>query len=486
MLPPSFFGPEYIHAELEVHLRQHAQKVRVHNQLSGAHMIFPQEHGLALRVYYPVDLERLDKTAEAASNKNDDDQTKSGTSATSSPFPRDESDLDGILKFTMHFQWPVIFFVLPDVQRMMKDSLFVQCAMDAMDNNTECPSNNKHHPPLMMIVQDTEQVLISLFVLADSISPQRCALRQNFARRTRIACFCDPNPTDSEEIEHRMQVAANSQLAGSVRAFAKLTGADAKLLDGIPIEERSKRELLRFFSSSEDVPDPIDEEEIDASILSPPPFATRGTLNSITSAPSGGDLGGTNGFTEPTYPTIMAETNIPPSFYDSYEAPEEYDFGFPQPFSYQQYPLPDPQQQTYFPTENHQYHTITPLQHQQQFYAPPNHYHQSRSTTSFSSFQDPHGYPPARPPLMMQQRQPAPPPHLHHQQQLRRSMTPQVIPVGGMYSTPWGQTPGGGSTVAPRIGGASASLYGGGGSVAPADRRYSRFSQGNSVVQQFL
>lgn len=212
-------------------------------------MIFPKEQGLALRVYYPIDTE----------------MHASSSTTTTTAGDGKEGDIDGILDFTHHFQWSVVFFVLPDLSVLDDARSFVSRAMRLND----VLAVGQRKPPRMLVVRDTDQVMQSCVTMADAISPARCALRTKYTQQCRAAHFCDDAPATGESVQ---QAAVARRVATAVRewgdragfplgeadillrvlpSLAQLVTADANALGKIPVEDATKRKFLRFFSAND-------------------------------------------------------------------------------------------------------------------------------------------------------------------------------------------------------------------------------------------
>jgi hypothetical protein len=291
--------------ELEVHLRDKCRKIRVHSNLSGAHMIFPQEQGLAIRIYYPqdyVDLSMIDGC---------------------------EDDIDGILEFCHNFQWSMVLFVVPDLAVLDDMDSFVQRAMQLMDH--PIPPNKQ--PPHFVVVSNTEQAIVAIAECSETITPSRCALRAKIVDKIRTAHFCpreesyvnddDANSAPNAHEEYEYDVAASRHVVTALREWGHRAGiphgeadvllrvlpnlsqlvcATDNVLRSIPVEGRTKEKLRRFFTAREDTHDldnGIDDETIyrtnidSGTIMSPPPpprNVFRGTVQNNSGENNGHDF----------------------------------------------------------------------------------------------------------------------------------------------------------------------------------------------------
>lgn len=150
-----------VNIELEIQLRDHCRKIRIHTQLSGAHMIFPQEQGLAIRFYYEPPIQSIEDNSNA--------------------------DPDGILDFCYAFQWTLVLFVLPDVMTNEQSDMhiFMQQSMQLLDQPIPPAKKQQHRPPRFLVVSNTEQALVAIMECAEAITPSRCALRAKYFEKIR-------------------------------------------------------------------------------------------------------------------------------------------------------------------------------------------------------------------------------------------------------------------------------------------------------------
>jgi hypothetical protein len=273
-------------SDLEVQLRDMCQKIRVHATLSGAHMIFPQEQGLAIRIYYPND----------TINQHKEDE--------------DHEDIDGILEFCQKFQWSLVLFVVPDLSALNDMDSFVQRSMQLMDR----PMPPNKPSTRFIVVSNTEQAILAIVECADAITPSRCALRSKFTDKIRIASFCPKDerntiegntaiPSNAEE-DYAYDVAAANQVKMALREWGHRSGipngetdvllrvlpnlgqlvcAKDDALSMIPVEGRTKQKWRRFLSSHDDDPfnpnkTTIDETTVDPTMIISPPARGMATL----------------------------------------------------------------------------------------------------------------------------------------------------------------------------------------------------------------
>ena len=82
-------------------MREHCKKLRVVEKLSGAHLLFPAESSLAVRAYFPCDLQELSPTRKVDLHE----------------WPSCDEDFDRLKAFINSFKLSVILFVLPSEQQ---------------------------------------------------------------------------------------------------------------------------------------------------------------------------------------------------------------------------------------------------------------------------------------------------------------------------------------------------------------------------------
>jgi hypothetical protein len=307
-------------------LRDDCQKIRVHANLSGAHMIFPQEHGLAIRIYY----------------SNDDDIE---------PIINDDpEEMDGILEFCHKFQWSLVIFVVPDQATMNDMDSFAQRAMQLMDH----PVPPDKAPPRFIVVSNTEQAILAIKECAETITPERCALRAKFTDKIRAANFCPKQNGDESgsnvaissnpEQEYAFDVAAAQQVQMALREWGHRAGlpdgeSDVMLraipnlgqlvsvnddaLGMIPVDGATKQKWRHFVSSPDDSPVDLGKRSNDDNI---PQMYTDPSM--IISPPS------RNIYTAAASPSIVGPMydNTIHTTYTQFEDGNIMSQGFPTPF----------------------------------------------------------------------------------------------------------------------------------------------------------
>jgi hypothetical protein len=245
-------------ADLEVGLRAHCQKLRVIEKLSGgAHLLFPGESSLAVRTYYPSDLEAL-QAAEIPHSRTMDDDLE-GTCP---------DDLVGLGAFQSAFRTTVVFFVLPrDVltQQLDNPDSFLHRANRVLHAASSGASSTTCS---ILTVPDTAAAITALISIADAMLPAKRALRREFVERQRLAYFLPqdvsgfPHPSaDSRAASHaatafREWAQQFEFPAGEADVLLSLLGTLENVVTGndqslaiAPVEARSKEMLHAFFES---------------------------------------------------------------------------------------------------------------------------------------------------------------------------------------------------------------------------------------------
>ena len=352
-LVPSFY------TELEVHLRQHCQKLRVHKKLSGAHILIPGESTLAIRAYYPIDLKRLE-TESYDKNK----------VLQRIHCEADEPDVDGLQAFQKSFAMTVIFFVLSDdaeLQRQLDNaSSFLRRAQRLLERTGDQDKTTR-----VLVVQDTQQAVQAIFSLADSMSPAKRQLKQEFFQRQRQAYFL-PSESGGGRMDPSLDPQAASYVASAIREWAdvfELPAGEADVLMGIlgslgaiatandeqlarvPVEDRTKAILHMFFGSPGSLRALQKENsptlEVDANFpVEAPLYSPNATKQAYLAINSDHPTG----TTPPEYPAYQHEVlpiqGAGPGYYPMMEAPVEPAY----------YPEPVPQQ----PLREHRGFAVTP------------------------------------------------------------------------------------------------------------------------------
>jgi hypothetical protein len=219
--------------ELEVLLREHSHKMRIVSnpaKLSGAHMVF--EKGIALRIYYHHDIAIID-----------DEKCDKGT--------------DGIYDFCMSFQWPVVFFVVPNeiAADVYHEGSFIDrvMTMGFMENVADDKS-----PPRLMIAANTAQVLAAFFAFADDVSStERREKRSQIVQSMQSsvndqACVAASirhllAPPRCPDGEADIVMRELGTLPDIVQSCSILSGGDSEF-DQLPIDRRTKDISKAFFT----------------------------------------------------------------------------------------------------------------------------------------------------------------------------------------------------------------------------------------------
>jgi hypothetical protein len=172
-------------------LRNHCQNISIHTHLNGAHMIFPQQQGLAIRIYdcrtnthqQPHQDRNLDLTPP-----NNDRCSREGS----------VNDPDVVLDFCNTFQWTLVLFVVSDMNILFEDNSPIQQSIRLFDdplpsNHNNCySSNNIRHTLHMTVVSNIEQAITAIIRCADRVRPARYLFRGKYIHRIRAIHY---NPT---------------------------------------------------------------------------------------------------------------------------------------------------------------------------------------------------------------------------------------------------------------------------------------------------
>jgi len=126
--------------ELELQMRKVSKRLRVVERLSGgAHLLLPSHSSIAVRTYYPRDVERLDETI---------DWKVAIEALSQGRLP--EGDSDNIAGFRDGFQFPFVFFVQPTTAEYLdRAGSFIHRAQMIMNEQNKNVSSaaGVHAPP---------------------------------------------------------------------------------------------------------------------------------------------------------------------------------------------------------------------------------------------------------------------------------------------------------------------------------------------------
>jgi hypothetical protein len=224
--------------ELEIQLRDYCEKMRVHTRLSGAHIILPCKTSLAIRAYYPHDLECIK-----------------------------EDDLDGLRDFLEHFQTIVVFFVMPFAtqQVVMADrKSFARRALDLLDTWHDSKIEQNKNPPRMMMVNDTRDAVFYLMQMVDAMRPEKTKLRQEYFLRKQRQHLCllpqlpEPNVLSDHIGNAVMEWAKLLDISPddirlifmSVKSIGALATMDQDTMANIPVDKSVLLRLQSIFTGT--------------------------------------------------------------------------------------------------------------------------------------------------------------------------------------------------------------------------------------------
>ena len=250
----------FLELEIERLLRTESAKCRIVERLSGdAHLLFPRgEITLAVRVYCPKDMQRLNTTVHAAMDPH---------------CPSNAPNLDGLEAFRDAFKYPVVFFILPDPNMMMRyleeTNSFVHVAQIIMNEG-----KHGHEPEgnaKTFVVPDARSVVDTILILFDALHPDRRKLRETYYAHTRSLHFVPDDDAiatgtvsddmarhvsthvenEFRDLAQRLGLAAGEDeiLMTQLKSLAAIAAADYPTLQQLPLEESTKRKLHDFFGS---------------------------------------------------------------------------------------------------------------------------------------------------------------------------------------------------------------------------------------------
>jgi len=164
---------------LEVSLRAHCQKLRVIEKLSGgAHLLFPGESSLAVRVYYLSDLQALEAAVKT---------TTRGRLVDILHAKEYDTGMDGLEAFHSAYRTTVVFFVLSgDVLKKQQQNpeSFVRKACRVLNRSSQAGKSS-----LVLTVPDTAAAVAALMDICDANGPTKRGLRREFTQRQRSNIF---------------------------------------------------------------------------------------------------------------------------------------------------------------------------------------------------------------------------------------------------------------------------------------------------------
>lgn len=233
-------------------MRQHCQKLSVHEKLSGAHFVFPGESSLAVRAYYPADLQRLENASSVA-NADVYNQRKDKAKLLEIVHEGNEADIDGVATFASHFRLALVLFVLPkDVQQAQLNRIdsFTNRSMRLLESQSTSTAIR------VMIVSDTHQAIKVITHLADARMPAATEVKKAFFER-HDPCAMDHSTVSREAIRSWAMTDAMGLTEKDARLLCSLMPnirsiacADAKGLESIALDTRTQQKIMDFFRSN--------------------------------------------------------------------------------------------------------------------------------------------------------------------------------------------------------------------------------------------
>jgi hypothetical protein len=283
--------------------------MKVSKFLSGAHMIL-QNRGspsIAVRCYYPFDLEALEQQQQQKAHQPLPKSTSSSQTITTSSSRLD--DLDG---FVQNLQWTVIFFILPpDLQKQVlsdKNS-FPRRAMRLLDSWSL--QLKQKQQPRILVLQRSQEAIQYLIGMTDALRPAKRILRHDFFQRQQQRLFlwqpsvAETNSGGDPTAQQQQQQAAATHAVTAVRQLAhrlglavgeadllmrvlgtsvvgsnnnnvklsSLVAMDRHVLQRVPMDGRSKEAWQRFFETATATTTSImNDADVSALKIMAPPF----------------------------------------------------------------------------------------------------------------------------------------------------------------------------------------------------------------------
>lgn len=188
-------------------------------------MVF--EKGVALRIYYPNDLERLDQQ---------------------------EDGVDSILEFCMAFQWPIVFFIIPNPAEAFQTGSFVE---RTMMQSFVAPVPTKKAPPRLCVFSDTKQVLDAFFTFADDVTnterrSKRSQIMKQLHQNASADQGCVATAIRRLLAPPRCPVGEADVVLCQFDNLQDIINANEQQLERLPIERRTKAILREFFGGPTD------------------------------------------------------------------------------------------------------------------------------------------------------------------------------------------------------------------------------------------
>jgi hypothetical protein len=248
--------------EWEIQLRPICQKVRVvENLLGGPHLVVTGSPSVAVRIYNADDAQRYEGII--ASGKLND--------VTSD---EDDFGVDGLRNFRNKYEHSVVIFVLPTSQQQRdqlgrRDSFVNTAQRDLLSHDDDKAAvsdqenydrQKKKHTSRTVIVNDTSQALSTIDSVVRSLLPEKRTKRKQYFEQVGKQSFLPGGGATQEVIANHVSKTfyewaarfempdGDSNVVLSVLgSLGKVTTADRRMLDDVPVRNASKDLILNFF-----------------------------------------------------------------------------------------------------------------------------------------------------------------------------------------------------------------------------------------------
>lgn len=209
--------------DLEVHLREHCQRLRVSEKLSGAHLVFPAESSLAVRAYYPADIAVIEASKSSTEDKFD--------------------DIDGIVQFGKQFRFSVVLFIGLQVHSGLNSiGSFPNRVQELLESHCDDLTVR------VICVSSTQQAIAAITSVADAIRPCTSKLKQEFFQRQQEHILKNAQGPRAGFLEWSNQNGIQQPDAVLLtRCFPNLLTAASNDFHSLPCDPRTKLLLRSMF-----------------------------------------------------------------------------------------------------------------------------------------------------------------------------------------------------------------------------------------------
>ncbi|KAL3940164.1 MAG: hypothetical protein SGBAC_005235 [Bacillariaceae sp.] len=241
-------------SDLEFLLRSQCQKIKVVKKLSGAHLMIKQDKtSLAVRAYFSHNLQ------EMKDNENENNQKRKS-------HEEEKYDYDDLSCFLKGFKVSIIFFILPmeEQRNQLDDPLsFLQRAQKLVQ---QLAQNEMGKIAQVYLLSNAAKAVDLLHSVAKTLDPSTEAKKHKYFARKHKQLFlpqptCIPATTHADGAKHvREAIAAWADrfefppteadvLCNMMNNLQTVASADNKVLQGIPLDPRTKQCMMQFFGT---------------------------------------------------------------------------------------------------------------------------------------------------------------------------------------------------------------------------------------------